>query len=107
MVEFDLSKITGREPPLETDEDRANELAALRERVAIAEDGWHMANGTADLAMKHRDIAEARVARCMDLAAELRRYFDSGTLDTAADLYLLLQEVEAAGATSSAGGGHF
>jgi hypothetical protein len=38
MVEFDLSKITGREPPLETDEDRENELAALRERVAWFEE---------------------------------------------------------------------
>lgn len=42
---------------------------ALRAEVAEARDGWHMANGTADLAMKHRDAAEARAAR---LAEALR-----------------------------------
>jgi len=34
--------------------------------------------------------------RWLDLCAELRRYFDSGTLDKASDLYLLLCEVERA-----------
>ena len=36
------------------------EIEALRAELAEARDGWHMANGTADLAMKHRDAAEAR-----------------------------------------------
>ena len=34
----------------------------LAEKLAIAEDGWHMANGVADLARKHRDVAEERYA---------------------------------------------
>ncbi len=41
----------------------AAEIEALRAEVAEARDGWHMANGTADLAMKHRDAAEARAER--------------------------------------------
>ena len=48
---------------------RDAEVEALRAEVAEARDGWHMANGTADLAMKHRDAAEARAER---LAEALR-----------------------------------
>ena len=33
----------------------------LQAQIAKAEDGWHMANGVADLAMKHRNEAEAQV----------------------------------------------
>ncbi len=33
---------------------------AVLDAYAQAVDGWHMANGVADLAMKHRDLAEAR-----------------------------------------------
>src|SRR5690606_25682503 len=39
---------------------------ALRAELAEARDGWHMANGTADLAMKHRDAAEARAERLQE-----------------------------------------
>ena len=46
------------------------EIKALRAEVAEAREGWHMANGTADLAMKHRDAAEARAER---LAEALRK----------------------------------
>lgn len=40
-----------------------------------------------------RTVGSTRT-RVHDLCTELRRYFDSGTLDTASDLYLLLQEIE-------------
>ena len=42
---------------------QAAEIEALRAEVAEAREGWHMANGTADLAMKHRDAAESRAER--------------------------------------------
>lgn len=42
--------------------------------------------------MKHP--AHAMLSRYKDLATELRRYFDSGSYDTATDLYIILQEVE-------------
>ena len=45
------------------------EIEALRAEVEEAREGWHMANGTADLAMKHRDAAEAQAER---LAEALR-----------------------------------
>ncbi len=38
------------------------EIEHLRARVASLEESLHYANGTADLAMKHRDDAEKRVA---------------------------------------------
>lgn len=38
------------------------EVERLRARVEELEESLHMANGTADLAMKHRDMAEKRVA---------------------------------------------
>lgn len=38
-------------------------ITALRARVAELEKSVHYANGTADLAMKHRDAAEAELAR--------------------------------------------
>jgi len=38
------------------------EIERLRARVASLEESLHYANGTADLAMKHRDDAEKRVA---------------------------------------------
>lgn len=41
---------------------RTAENERLRARVAELEESLHMANGTADLAMKHRDMAEKRVA---------------------------------------------
>ena len=40
----------------------ADELDRLRARVASLEESLHYANGVADLAMKHRDDAEKRVA---------------------------------------------
>lgn len=39
-----------------------DELERLRARVASLEESLHYANGTADLAMKHRDDAEKRGA---------------------------------------------
>ena len=59
----------------------ANALEALRElaesrhdEMERLRDGWHMANGTAELAMKHRDAAEARAER---LAEALQWYVDN------------------------------
>jgi chromosome segregation ATPase len=37
-------------------------LAAERDKVEKLTDDLHLCNGTADLAMKHRDIAEAELA---------------------------------------------
>ena len=54
------------------------EIEALRAEIAEARDGWHMANGTADLAMKHRDAAEARAER---LAEALREAMEWNWLD--------------------------
>ncbi len=51
----------------------------LQARLAIAEDAWHMANGTADLAMKHRDMAEARLAQAERLLRE-----EADAMETAA-----------------------
>lgn len=48
MADFDLSKITGREPPVETDEDMMNALAD--------------ALGDADALRTERDAMRARVA---------------------------------------------
>ena len=45
-------------------------------RVATVEESLHYCNGVADLAMKHRDIAEARVA---ELEAALQFYADPET----------------------------
>ena len=53
------------------------EIEALRAEVAEARGGWHMANGTAELAMKHRDAAEARAER---LAEALRDARHAGSL---------------------------
>ena len=47
------------------------EIEALRAEIAEARDGWHMANGTADLAMKHRDAAEARAERLAEALREM------------------------------------
>ena len=47
------------------------EIEALRAELAEARDGWHMANGTADLAMKHRDAAEARAERLAEALREM------------------------------------
>lgn len=38
------------------------EIASLRKRLATAEENEHLAIGTAELAMKHRDEAEAKLA---------------------------------------------
>ncbi len=43
-------------------DEAADEIERLRARVASLEESLHYANGTADLAMKHRDDAEKRVA---------------------------------------------
>ena len=50
MNDFDLSKITGNEPPLVTDDDKDAEIAALRERLAELESDdkrmtWLIQNG--------------------------------------------------------------
>ena len=38
-------------------------IVELEAKLEAAEDGWHLANGTADLAMKHRDLAENSIKR--------------------------------------------
>lgn len=50
--------------------DARAEIERLKACIADAEEGWHLANGCADLAMKHRDVAEAREAK---LREALRR----------------------------------
>ena len=50
----------------------ADELDRLRARVASLEESLHYANGVADLAMKHRDDAENRVAE-LEQDAEIGR----------------------------------
>lgn len=45
------------------------EIERLRARVASLEESLHYANGTADLAMKHRDDAEKRVSELEQDAA--------------------------------------
>lgn len=52
---------------------------ALRAEVAEARDGWHMANGTADLAMKHRDAAEARAERLAEALREIAASAEEAT----------------------------
>lgn len=56
----------GKEAADEIERLRA-ELAAARAELEVARDGWHMANGVAELAMKHRDMAEAEAARLLGL----------------------------------------
>jgi uncharacterized Zn finger protein (UPF0148 family) len=67
------------------------------QRALTEEQAAH--RGTAALLRSAHETTVPRIdfrqSRCMDLCGELRRYFESGTLDTASDLYLLLQEVEA------------
>ena len=40
-----------------------SEVKRLTEQVEEAKEGWYLANGVTDLAMKHRDAAEAEVKR--------------------------------------------
>jgi hypothetical protein len=49
---FDVSVLEGK---------LSVQTGELQVKLDVAEDGWHMANGTADLAMKHRDEAEATI----------------------------------------------
>lgn len=62
MADFDLSKITGREPPLVTDDERDAEIAYLSDVVAN----------------RDRELAalRARVAEAERLVAELRKTED-------------------------------
>lgn len=52
---------------------RDAEVEALKAELSEAKDGWHQANGVADLAMRHRDDAEAEVAA---LRREIERVND-------------------------------
>ena len=52
-------------------------IQPIAQQLAEARDGWHYANGVAELAMKHRDEAEAKVA-------ELERQRDALRADVAA-----------------------
>jgi uncharacterized membrane protein len=45
--------------------------------LAEAHDSWQRANGVADLAMKHRDIAEAEAARLTAQVAEQRAHIQT------------------------------
>lgn len=56
---------------------------------------WNALTAAIRKAMRQDETSAPHRCRAMDLAEELRRYFDSGTLDEASDLYLLLKEVEA------------
>lgn len=47
------------------------EVEAQREALDLAEDGWRMANGTADLAMKHRNAAERKLAAVCIVVEEI------------------------------------
>jgi hypothetical protein len=42
-------------------DEAADMLEALQKQLKIAEDGWDLAHGVADLAMKHRDEAEGKL----------------------------------------------
>lgn len=57
------------------------EIERLRARVASLEESLHYANGTADLAMKHRDDAENRVAE-LDQDAKRYRWLRQRDLET-------------------------
>ena len=52
----------------------SREHAAIRARVAELDESLHLANGTADLALHHRDIAEQRNA---ELAAALEELYET------------------------------
>lgn len=58
-----------------------DELDRLRARVASLEESLHYANGVADLAMKHRDDAENRVAE-LDQDAKRYRWLRQRDLET-------------------------
>jgi hypothetical protein len=57
------------------------EIERLRARVASLEESLHYANGVADLAMKHRDDAENRVAE-LEQDAERYRWLRQRDLET-------------------------
>lgn len=71
-------------------------MATVTEKQ-IAPDRSHLVWPSCGVRLQMRQVETTAPHRCraMDLAGELRRYFDSGTLDEASDLYLLLKEVEA------------
>lgn len=52
-------------------------IDALRAEVELARDGWHMANGTAELAMKHRDEAEAEADALRELCRDMLPVFEA------------------------------
>jgi hypothetical protein len=62
----------------------ADAIENLTAKLAEAKEGWHYANGTADLAMKHRDEAEAALSTArhdtwMEAAKVVEGiYFDGG-----------------------------
>lgn len=38
-------------------------IEALEEELGVAREGWYLANGVAELAMKHRDMAEVALSK--------------------------------------------
>lgn len=60
------------------------EIDRLRARVASLEESLHYANGVADLAMKHRDDAENRVA---ELEQDAQRYRWLRSIDAQASVH--------------------
>lgn len=74
-----------------TPETTAGEVAQLRETVQrYVEHHEHC-----DITKYHGVREKSALSHAFDLAGELRRYFDSGTLNEASDLYPLLREIEA------------
>ena len=83
MVTIDLRQIIGRSIRM------LDEIDRLTAALAEAEDRAHYANGVAELAMKHRDIAECALTHAEDRGAARMR------------------ERAAEEAISSAHGGHY
>jgi hypothetical protein len=70
---FDLNRTTQKE------------LAALRARNAELVDSLHLADGTANLALHHRDIAEKRNAELVAALRAIRDLDDESTAEDCAD----------------------
>lgn len=52
-------------------------LVDVADRLEAADEGWYLANGVADLAMKHRDIAEEKLEAISELCEKATIFFES------------------------------
>lgn len=79
----------------------------LRAEVTEARDGWRMANGAADLAMKHRDAAEAQAERLAEALRELLEIGDryTGDQDEDAAIYCAVTDNARAALDQEGGNG--